>query len=270
MQQWCRVAAFGGELKRNAGIVICCWEYSEILGACKTGAWKSITTRYILMVNPEVEAGPTLTKTRNEEMMSEFGATMGCKGCLVIGQPHTECRARITTRMENDPAHAKRLKDNLTRRSEFANPEPEDAAPTEGRTDATKRARQVEVGPPRESANTGGAARSSAGADVDMRSMNAGKRPLEPGGDVDMVCGLDVCDELHEYSSDSFVNDREGDYTDEVTGVTLLRDDVAKARAEEMAWYEKFSAYEEVTDANMFVKNGTKTHLLSMERHQQK
>ena len=46
---------------------------------------------------------------------------MGCKGCLVIGQPRTEeCRAKITTRMENDPAHAKRLEDNLTRRTAFA------------------------------------------------------------------------------------------------------------------------------------------------------
>ena len=26
--------------------------------------------------------------------------------------------------------------------------------------------------------------------------MSAGKRPSEPGGDDDMVCGLDVCDEL--------------------------------------------------------------------------
>ena len=30
--------------------------------------------------------------------------------------------------------------------------------------------------------------------------MSAGKRPLEPGGDDDMVCGLDVCDELNECS----------------------------------------------------------------------
>ena len=67
---------------------------------------------------------------------------------------------------------------------------------------------------------------------VDMRSIHAGKRP---GGDDDMVCGLDVCDELNEY--DACVNDCEGDYTDEVTGATLPRDDVAKARAEEMALY---------------------------------
>ena len=95
---------------------------------------------------------------------------------------------------------------------------------------------------------TGGAASSSAGADVDMRVIHAGKRPLEPGGDADMVCGLDVCDELNECPSDVYVNDCEGDYTDEVTGVTLLRDDVGKARTEEMKWYEKFKAYEEVTD----------------------
>ena len=70
---------------------------------------------------------------------------------------------------------------------------------------------------------------------MDMRSIRAGKRPLEPGGDDDMVCGLDVCDELKEHSSDAHVNCCKGDYTDEVTGVTLLRDDVANARAEEMA-----------------------------------
>ena len=79
-------------------------------------------------------------------MLSELGATLGCNGCLVIGHPHTEeCRARITTCMENDPAHAKRLEDKLIRRNEFANPEPEAAAPNEGRTDSTKRARQDEI-----------------------------------------------------------------------------------------------------------------------------
>ena len=232
--------------------------------------------RCIPMVNPEVEAGPTVTKTSNEEnvrricitkkTVSEFGATSGCKGCLVIGQPHTEeCRARITTCMENDPAHAKRLEDTLIRRYEFANPEPEAAAPNEGRTDATKRARRDEIEPPQESANKVRASSSSVGADVDLRAIHPGKRPLEPGGDDDMVCGLDVCDELNEYPSDVYVNDCEGDYTDEVTGVTLLRDDVAEARAEEMALYRKFKAYEEVTD-----KNPTQTNLLSMARQQQR
>ena len=48
--------------------------------------------------------------------------------------------------MEDDAAHAKRLEDNLTRLMEFGNPEV--AASSEGRTDATKRARQDEVGPP--------------------------------------------------------------------------------------------------------------------------
>ena len=100
------------------------------------------------MVNPEAEA-------RNGENGTEFGATLGCKGCLVIGKCHTEeCRARITVRMENDLAHAKRLEDKLTRRTEYANLEPEAAAPSEGRTDATKRARRDLIGPPQESANT--------------------------------------------------------------------------------------------------------------------
>ena len=51
---------------------------------------------------------------------------------------------------------------------------------------------------PQESADTGGASGSSAEIDVDMRVTHAGKRPLAPGGDKDMVCGLDVCDELDE------------------------------------------------------------------------
>ena len=45
--------------------------------------------RYIPMVNPDVEAGPTVTKTRNKEngrriyitkkIVSELEATLGCK-----------------------------------------------------------------------------------------------------------------------------------------------------------------------------------------------
>ena len=119
----------------------------------------------------------------------------------------------------------KRLEDNLNRRNEFANPETTVAVPSEGRTDATKRARQDELETPQESANTGGASNSSAGADVDMRMIHAGRRPVDPGGDEDMVCGLDVCDELDELDensfSDTYVDDREGHYTDEVTGETI-------------------------------------------------
>ena len=84
--------------------------------------------RCLPMVNPEVPAEPIATRTRNEEngrrihitkkMVSEFGATLGWRRCLVIGQLHTEeCRARITARMENDLVHAKRLEDNLNRRN---------------------------------------------------------------------------------------------------------------------------------------------------------
>ena len=174
----------------------------------------------------------------------------------MIGQLHPEeCRARITARMEYDPMHGKRLEDNLGGRNESANPETTVAAPSEGRTDATKRARQAEVETPQESADTGGASGSSAEIDVDMRVIHAGKRPLHPGGDEDM-------------------NDREGDYVDEVTRVTLLRDDVAKARMEEMKWYEKFQAFEEVTDETCLSSTGRKpiscpwrdTHLGDSER----
>ena len=97
--------------------------------------------RYLLMVNPEVPAEPTVTRTRNEEngrriyitkkIVFEFGATLGSRGCLVIGQPHSEeCRARITARMENDLVHAKRLEDNLNRRNALATPETTVAVPS--------------------------------------------------------------------------------------------------------------------------------------------
>ena len=109
---------------------------------------------------------PTVTRTRIEEndrriyitkkMVSEFGATLGCRGCFVIGQRHTEkCRARITARMENDPVHAERLEDNVNRRNEFATPETTVAVPSEGRTRATKRARQDDWDMPQESEDTG-------------------------------------------------------------------------------------------------------------------
>ena len=42
---------------------------------------------------------------------------------------------------------------------------------------------------------------------MDVRKIDVGKRPLEPGGGDDMVCGLDVWDELNEYTSDVKVND---------------------------------------------------------------
>ena len=54
------------------------------------------------------------------------------------------------------------------------------------------------------------------------------------------------------------MNDREGDFTDEVTGVTLLRDDVAKARMEEMRLYEKLQAFEEETDETCVLRTGRK------------
>ena len=60
------------------------------------------------------------------------------------------------------------------------------------------------------------------------------------------------------YSSDAYVNDCEGDCTDEVTGVTLLRDDAVKSRTEDMAWYEKFKAHEDVTDKTCVSKTGRK------------
>ena len=112
---------------------------------------------------------------------------------------------------------------------------------------------------PQESANTGGASSSSAGADVDMRVIHAGKQPLEPDGDTDMVCKLDVCDELDEtHFVEMSENDFESNYADEVTKVTLQRDDVAKASMEEMKLCENFNAFEKVTNNNCVSKTGRK------------
>ena len=93
-------------------------------------------------------------------------------------------------------------------------------------------------------------------AKVEMQTIHAGKRPWEPGGDDDMVCAFDVRDELDECNA--CVNGCEGEYADEVTGVTLLRDDAAKARMEEMSWCDKFKAHEEVTDETSVISTGSK------------
>ena len=71
-------------------------------------------------------------------------------------------------------------------------------------------------------------------------------------------CAVWMCVTSSMKPSDVHVNDCEGDDTDDVTGVTLLRDDAAEARAEEMAWYEKFKAHEEVTDETCVSRTGRK------------
>ena len=140
--------------------------------------------------------------------------------------------------MEQDPAHAKRLEEkNTTKKMKFAKQETKAGAPSESSTNTPKRARYDDVGP-QEPAITRGSSSSAPGNDVEMRSTSSGKRPL---GDDDMVRGREVCDEVDE--GNAYVKDCEGDHTDEMIGATLLRD-LAEARAEEMAWYEKFEAYE--------------------------
>ena len=69
-------------------------------GRVKVDTNPAALASYVPIASPSVEAGPTVTKTRHVEssrriyitkkMASEFGATLGCKGCLVIGQLHTE------------------------------------------------------------------------------------------------------------------------------------------------------------------------------------
>ena len=121
---------------------------------------------------------------------------------------------------------------------------------------------QHDLETPRESADTGGASGSSAEIVVNMRMVHAGERPLDPGGDKDMVCGLDVCDELDELDensfSDTYVNDREGDYIDEVdTGDTLERRCGQSTNGRDK-WYEKFQAFDEVPDETCVLRTGRK------------
>ena len=43
-----------------------------------------------------------------------------------------------------------------------------------------------------------------------------------------------------------------------MTGVTLFRDDAAKARMEEITWYDKFQAFDEVPDETCVLRTGRK------------
>ena len=63
-----------------------------------------------------------------------------------------------------------------------------------------------------------------------------------------------MCGEFDEGNAHG--NDCEGNCADEVTGATLLRDVLAKARAEDVAWYDKFEAYEKVTDKTCLSRTG--------------
>ena len=65
--------------------------------------------RALPMLHPEVLAGPPRARAREElarriyitkRMVTEFGATLGRRGCPEVGSPHSdECRARITAKM---------------------------------------------------------------------------------------------------------------------------------------------------------------------------
>ena len=79
--------------------------------------------------------------------------------------------------------------------------------------------------------------------DVELRPTTGGKRPLAPGGDDDMVAT---------HTSTTATEISHTKYTE----ATLLRDDLAKARAEEISWYDKFEAYEEVTDETCMSRAG--------------
>ena len=71
-----------------------------------------------------------------------------------------------------------------------------------------------------------------------------------------MVGGLEVCGELTE--TNAYVDDDDEGFTDAITGAPHVRDDVAKARAEEMVGYDKFEAHEEVRDETCLSRTGGK------------
>ena len=80
MQQWCRAAAFGGETKKNAGTVICCWDllgnpWSLQDGRVEVDPNPAAPARYIPMVNPEVKTGRQWRKPRHEENGRRFHIT---------------------------------------------------------------------------------------------------------------------------------------------------------------------------------------------------
>ena len=74
-----------------------------------------------MMKEPMVRAAPTMPREPlgqignrvyiTKKMVDVFGATLGCRGCLEIGVPHTEeCRVRLTKRLESAPEHAETVK----------------------------------------------------------------------------------------------------------------------------------------------------------------
>ena len=208
--------------------------------------------RTLPMVNLEVEAGPTTTKSRNEDdgrriyitkkMVSEFGATSGCKGCLEIGQPHTEeCRAKITAKMEQDPAHAKRLE----KHDQEGHAGPDNLLLEEAATNVHKRAPQDAAEARQESASTGVSSRSTKTTwkwDRQPVASDRWDQAATTTWSADWMCVTS--------SDDGFPNI--------MTGAPLLRDDAARARAEETAWYDKFEACEAVTNETCLSRTGRK------------
>ena len=144
----------------------------------------------------EVEAGPTATKSRTEElgrricvtnrMVSEFGATLRCKGCLGIGQPHTEeYRARTTPRwrgtwrVRNDSKRTRPRDWSLPGKpwSMCGHRSKQPMCPLQGDVEATP----VEHdGVQRDPINCSGAWSSADGNDVEMRQTTGNKRPVMP------------------------------------------------------------------------------------------
>ena len=114
--------------------------------------------RCIPTLNPKVVAGPTTTKSRNEEngrhinitkkVVSEFGVTLGLQG--VPDDPTTKHNGVPS---EDHHPNGKRsctreaTRRNPTKRVSFLNPELEVAPPSESRTNSPKRACHDDVCP---------------------------------------------------------------------------------------------------------------------------
>jgi hypothetical protein len=75
----------------------------------------------IVVKDPTTRAAPTIPRAPigqigkrvyiTENSVDEFGATLGCRGCLANGVTSTEaCRARVTERLLNAPEHAEKAK----------------------------------------------------------------------------------------------------------------------------------------------------------------
>ena len=185
-------------------------------------------------MDPEVEGGPTPDGRRiyvTKRMVSEFGTSVWLQGMF---------RHRTAThRIMSSEDHSQDGTGPLCSRSDSKKTRRRDwSLSGKPRTMCCGKRRR----PKRPSAHarrrcgttriiTSWSARSANDNDVQMAPTNSGKQTLKPDGDDDTVCWLEVCDKLNE--STAYADDGDEDFTNDMTEATLVRDDVARARAED-------------------------------------